>query len=407
MFRQMRWRMIGAAMAAFTAVILLIVILVNVLNYAEVTKRADQTIASVRSFEADVQHRQEENRPPQEPFAGLPDREENFMTRFFVVRFQEESGEPSVYMDYIAAVDEEEAVRYAQKVLQSGKEKGYLEAYRYQVYTENGEKAVIFLNAAREQEQIRSLLLISLLVALGSWLLVFALVWAFSGYAVRPFVQNMENQKRFITDASHELKTPLTSIAASTDILKLEYEDNEWIENIHVQTRRMSKLVGELVALSRLDEAGSVLNKEKFSLTEAAWEIVETLQPRIKAAGKSLSVNIQEDLDYVGDPAQIQKMMSVLLDNAVRYSDENGKIDFEVCREKKIHIRIRNSCHFDSPPDLGRLFDRFYRPDSSRSTQTGGTGIGLSLAKAVAEKHGGSITARCPDEGSILFEVIL
>ena len=109
----------------------------------------------------------------------------------------------------------------------------------------------------------------------------------------------------------------------------------------------------------------------------------------------------------MGDKAQIQKMMSVLLDNAVRYGDEKGRIEFSVCRERKTYIRVWNSCHFDSPPDLKRLFDRFYRPDSSRNTQTGGTGIGLSLAKAVAEKHGGTITARCPDKDSILFEAVL
>ena len=220
-------------------------------------------------------------------------------------------------------------------------------------------------------------------------------------------MQNIENQKRFITDASHELKTPITSIAASTDILELECGESEWTRNIHAQTRRMSKLVGELVALSRLDEAGAVLNREKFSLTEAAWEIVETVQPQAKAAGRSMSVDIQDDLVYTGDKAQIQKMMSVLLDNAVRYSDENGKIEFSVYREKKIYIHVKNSCRFTSPPDLDRLFDRFYRPDASRNSQTGGTGIGLSLAKAVAEKHGGSITAKCPDEDTILFEAVL
>ena len=406
MLRQMRRRMIGTAMAAFFAVILLIVILVNAFNYVEVSNRADRTIDSIRSFE-DAGERIGEDRPPREPFAGLPDPEENFMTRFFVVRYGEDSKEPSVYMDYIASVNEKEAVRYAEKVLRSGKESGYLEAYRYHVYTENGEKKVVFLNAAREQEQIRSLLIISLLTALGSLLLVFILVYFFSGYAIRPFVQNIENQKRFITDASHELKTPITSIAASTDILELECGEREWTRNIHAQTRRMSKLVGELVALSRLDEAGAVLNREKFSLTEAAWEIVETVQPQAKAAGRSMSVDIQDDLVYTGDKAQIQKMMSVLLDNAVRYSDENGKIEFSVYREKKIYIRVKNSCRFTSPPELDRLFDRFYRPDASRNTQTGGTGIGLSLAKAVAEKHGGSITAKCPDEDTILFEAVL
>ena len=142
MLRQMRRRMIGMAMAAFSAVILLIVILVNAFNYAEVSRRADRTIDSVRSFEEDAQKHGEEDKPLRGPFAGQPNREENFMTRFFVVRYMDDSAEASVYMDYIASVDEEEAVSYAEKVLQSGKGKGYLEAYRYHVYAENGEKTV-------------------------------------------------------------------------------------------------------------------------------------------------------------------------------------------------------------------------------------------------------------------------
>ena len=407
MLRQMRRRMIGMAMAAFSAVILLIVILVNAFNYAEISQRTDRTIESIQSFEEDVQHHRGDDGPLPKHFGGLPDREENFMTRFFVVRYTEETEEASVYMDYIASVDEQEAVSYAGQVLQSGKEKGYLGAYRYRVYSENGEKAVIFLNVVREKEQIRSLLLISVLTALGSLLLVFILVFAFSGFAVRPFVQNIENQKQFITDASHELKTPLTSIAASVEIIEIEHGESEWTENIHHQTKRMSKLVGEMVALSRLDEAGTVLNKEVFSLTEAAWEIAETVQPQARAADKTLEIDIQDELEYNGDKTQIQKMMSVLLDNAVRYSDEKGKIVFTVRRDKKISVRVWNSCHFDSPPDLNRLFDRFYRPDSSRNARTGGTGIGLALAKAVAEKHGGKITAKCPDQNSIVFEVTL
>ena len=407
MLKRLRRRIIGTAMAAFCAVILLIVVLVNVINYVSATSRADETIASIRNFEEREQGRRKEEGPHPADFMGLPDREENFMTRYFSVRFNEDRTVSSVSTDFIAAVDQDQAVQYAERVLSKGSKKGYMDDYRYRVSEEGDATIVTFLNASREQEQIRTLLLISILVAIGSLALVFLLVAAFSGYAMRPFVQNIENQKRFITDASHELKTPLTSIAASTEIIELENGKSEWTENIQDQTKRMTKLVGELVALSRLDEAGAVLNKETFSMSEAAWEIAETLQSRAKAEGKTLDIDIQDDLSYYGDKEQLQKMMSVLLDNAVRYSDPQGSIRFVVDQKKRMRIAVQNTCHFDTPPDLDRLFDRFYRPDSSRNMMTGGTGIGLSVAKAVAEKHGGRITASCPDEGLIRFEVLL
>lgn len=170
----------------------------------------------------------------------------------------------------------------------------------------------------------------------------------------------------------------------------------------------MSKLVNELVVLSRLDEATPFQNKESFSLSDTAWEIVEVCQQEAKAQQKELSINIQDNVFMVGEKSAIQKMLSVLLENAIRYSDSQTTIRFDVLKKKnKIYVETFNSCKFETPPDVKRLFDRFYRPDISRSTDTGGTGIGLAVAKAVAERHGGEISAECPDNKSILFRVIL
>ncbi|MBR0163250.1 MAG: GHKL domain-containing protein [Lachnospiraceae bacterium] len=407
MLKRMRWRVIWMSMTAFFAVILLVLLLVNSISYIVITKHVDNTILSVLAFEqAEQEHREAGNRDPHQ-FMELPDREANFMTRFFTVRYDEEGEHPFISTDYIAAVDADEALSYAGRALEGGREKGYLDVYRFNVYTTAKGKAVIFLNTKRELEQMASLLLISSLVACGSLILVFVIVWFLSANAIRPFVKNVENQKQFITDAGHELKTPLTSITTSTEILEMEYGDNEWTDNIRTQTKRMSKLVGELITLSRLDEAGSVLHKESFSLSDAAWEIAETLQPQAKANGKTIDISIQDEVTYNGDKSQIQKMLSVLLDNAIRYSAEQGTIAFSLRKEKKITISVSNNCVFDNPPDLSRLFERFYRPDSSRNVQTGGTGIGLSIAKAVAEKHEGKIEAKLLDGNTIIFEVTL
>lgn len=267
---------------------------------------------------------------------------------------------------------------------------------------------IAFLNTIREQQFIQSLWMLTIAVAGGSLLLVFILVYFLSAKAIRPFVSNIEKQKQFITDASHELKTPLTSISTSIDIITLEHGDDEWTDNIKKQTGRMSKLVGELVTLSKMSEAIPLPNKEYFSLSDAAWEIASVYQPQAKAHEKEINIDIQEQLNFFGEKAAIQQMLSVLLDNAIRYSDEKSCIYLLVEGYKgKAKIEVRNACNFETPPDVKKLFERFYRPDTSRNESTGGTGVGLAIAKAVAEAHGGTITASCPNGKSMIITAIL
>ena len=170
----------------------------------------------------------------------------------------------------------------------------------------------------------------------------------------------------------------------------------------------MSKLVNELVTLSRLDEELTSPVRENFSVSNAAWEIVEIYRPQAKASQKRFDVDIQEEVTMHGNQDAVQRMLSVLLDNAIRYSDPGGEIRLSVAKKRgKVWIEVFNTCRLETPPDVERLFDRFYRPDASRSTETGGTGVGLAIAKAVAEAHNGTITASCPDGTAMTITAIL
>ena len=408
MLKRMRWRLILAAMLAFFAVIFLVALLLNVVYYYSVTGRVDETISYIEDYEAGPPAEPDMGNPPGGPFMPLPDVEANYMTRFFIVRFDSEENVLSVSTDYVASVDENEAVQFARKVLVRGTERGYMKEYRY-VRTDSADTVgVIFLNTSREQQDMKSLRNLTLVVAGGSLVLVFILVVLFSGRAIKPIENNIKQQKQFITDASHELKTPLTSISTSVDVIALEHGEDEWTENIRNQTERMTKLVSELVTLSRLDEDSPLPDKEHFSVSNAAWEIVEVYQSSAKADNRNLTVDIQEDVSYFGDKNSIQQMLSVLLDNAVRYSPPNGEIRFSLAgKRNRVQIEVFNTCDYARPPDVSRLFDRFYRPDSSRDTNTGGTGVGLAIARAVAEAHGGTIGASCPDGKSMTIRVTL
>ncbi len=398
--------MIFAAMLAFFAVIMMIAVLVNAVNYYVVTNRADQTLSAILRYEEMRPEEPGPQGPPMKPFMGLPDVEANYMTRFFAVHFDKDENVVSTSTDYIAAVDNEDAVEYARQVLKKSKDRGYMKEYRYAKETKNDTTVVLFLNTTRDQQSMISLLILTIIVSFVSLLIVFVLVALLSGRAIRPFANNIDQQKQFITDASHELKTPLTSISTSLDVITMEHGDDEWTDNIRKQTGRMSKLVSELVTLSRLDEENPLPDKEDFSLSNAAWEIIDIYKPQAVAKEKDLKTDIEEDVSMVGDKPAIQQMLSVLMDNAVRYSDEKGEIRFSLYKKKnRINIEVFNTCRYEKIPDTDRLFDRFYRPDDSRSTETGGNGVGLSIAKAVVQTHGGKISASCPSGNTMTIKI--
>ena len=424
MLKRMRCRMIIAAMAAFLAVILMVAFLVNLINYRAVTKRLDETIMTIYEFEekkpqppnpgmnngqpggGDNQAVPGPQAPPDGPFRGSPDAEAGYMTRFFVARLDEDGNVMSTSLDFVASVDASGAKQLAEQVNLGKKDRGYIKEFRFRKIRSGDFTMIVFLNSMRELQFMRTLRSLTIVVSIESLLLVFILVVLFSNRAIRPIANNIRRQKQFITDASHELKTPLTSISTSLDVLSMEREDDEWLDNIRKQTGRMSKLVSELVQLSRLDEDIPLPDKEHFSLSAVAWEVAAIFEAQAKASEKNFFVDIKDDVNLYGDKAAIHQMLSVLLDNAIRYSNPNADIRFSVYKKKnKVVIEVFNTCDLSPIPDTEKLFDRFYRPDASRSTQTGGNGIGLAIAKAAAEAHGGTISADCPAGKTMTIKV--
>ncbi len=429
MLKKMQRRFIMAAMAAFATVMIVLVVGINIVNYYRTTATQDGLAASLleyekrayehrtrKKFSSDANSKENDKRfsenqgPDFLLISKMPGGgpEARFTTRFFAV-YCDNSGEMEVISrDYIYSIDEETAKAYTEAVLRKDKEKGYYGDYRYQVKIDDAGSTVLFLNVTSALQFMKSLLLISLGIGFASLLVVLALVVFFSRYAVRPYIKNMERQKRFITDAGHELKTPITSIATSADIAAMEYEQDEWISNIQKQAARLTRLVSELVALSRMDEEVPFPEKNTFSLSDAAWETAEPFAVRAKAEGKIYYQNIGENLTIYGDRNSIQQLISILLDNGVKYATAAGEIRLDIFRRRrKVCIEVSNTCDLPNTVDLDRLFDRFYRVDESRSANTGGTGIGLAMAQAIAETHGGKIKVERIEEKTIRFRVIL
>lgn len=407
MLKKIQRRFILAAMAAFGLVMLALIVGINAANYYRTTSMQDRLIRDLLEHEQRV-FKQPKASPP--PFEKMPGggAEAEFTTRFFAVHCDRDGNIKAMSRDYIASVDEKAAGQYTQEVLSKGRIKGYYGDYRYLVREDEAGIIVVFLNVAANLQFMRSLFWVSVATGCVSLFLVFLLVVFFSRRAIRPYVQNMKRQKQFITDAGHELKTPITSITTSADIAAMEHEGDEWITNIQKQSARLAHLVEELVALSRLDEEVPFPEKSRFSLSDAAWEITEPFTVLAKAKGKQYSQRIEENLIVYGDRNSIQRMLSILLDNAIKYTDKEGVIRLDIFRRRgKICIEVFNTCNLPDISNLDRLFDRFYRMDESRSKLTGGTGIGLSMVQAIVEAHGGRIKVKSLDGKTICFKIIL
>lgn len=328
-----------------------------------------------------------------------------FSTRFFTVQFDKRGGVVSVDVDFISSISEEEAEQYALKTYESGRERGWLGDFRYKKYQTGQGTAIVYADGSMNRFISGRLLLSTGIVLIVSAVAIWLIVIFFSRRAVQPVAESYEKQKQFITDANHELKTPLTLVMANLDILESEIGENEWLSDIRSESERMSALVNELVALARMDEDRTNLEMRQFSLSDMLVSVVSEFRVLAQERGKFMEIDLAGGIDCIGDEAAIRQMISILLDNAIKYCDVGGDITIRLEKRKHPALYIENTYKDVGEAELDRMFDRFYRADKAR-TFTGGFGVGLSIAKAIIMQHKGEIKVYKKDENHIGFKVI-
>lgn len=402
MLKKMRRRFILAAMTAVFTIVAILSFMVNLWFTKSITHQLDSTLVELLASEQRSQDPFRNGFPGNNSFPERP-----YMTRYFAVTFGDGGTVTHISREYIASITYDTAVEYATNVMARGHEFGFYKGYRY-VVSQSGARIVVFLNAEIEMEARSAVLIASCTVSAMCMLLAFIIVLLLSKRAIDPYMRNIERQKQFITDAGHELKTPLTAIAASADVLALENDNNEWVGTIQTQVQRLSKLVNGLVTLSRLDEEQPRLEHTDFSLSDVIWEIAEPVASIAASKGLSFEQDIADGMIMRGDRDSMAQLVSILLDNATKYCLPNGLIRLKAYKMHRDNIiEVYNTCKLSDPQHIDRLFDRFYRPDQSRASSTGGNGIGLSIAKAIAETHKGTITALTNGGEDICFVVKL
>jgi signal transduction histidine kinase len=331
-----------------------------------------------------------------------------YQSRYFWVKYDESGAVTGTDTRHIVAITEETAQSYAATVYESAKQKGFLHSYRYMsADSSDGGTIIVFTDLSMQLINIYRLLGQSLLIGALALVAMFVLVFLFSGQAVAPVVESLEKQKRFITDAGHELKTPLAVISANVDVLELESGKSEWSSSIRNQVKRMNALVKNLLTLSRMDEERMHVVYSDFDMSAAVKETALSFEAIAESKSKKYQMDIQEGIHITGDKNAINQLTSLLLDNAMKYSSDNGSIHITLSMDRNIVLEVANTSDCIPSGNLERLFDRFYRADSSRSRESGGYGIGLSVAQAIAISHGGKIEALRDGDKLIRFVVTL
>lgn len=413
MVRKLQNKFVATVMAAFLILTIIVAGGINFFGYIQMISRYDQMLEILVSNNGEFPEPEEYNKKVISNF-GYEFKitvESKFENRYFLVELDDEGRFISSDVSHVAAVSQEDARKYSEvifrKLKQGEMEKGTYDSYRYKLHrTENGYEAV-FVDMSQQMGNLANIRLMSIIISIALLILLMVIVSVLSKRAIRPLVENMEKQKRFITDAGHELKTPLAVISANADVLELTCGANEWIDSIRNQTKQMNELVKRLLFLSKMEE-GQQLVMTEFDLSSVVSEKVSQISTIALSMGKEFQTEIAEGIRYKGDVTAIEHLVSVLTENSVKYCTDKGKIQVKLYKSgKTIHFEVRNTGEPLKESEMSRLFERFYRPDVSRNKNTGGHGIGLSIAKAVVTSHKGKIYARNEKDNMVAFCVEL
>ena len=346
--------------------------------------------------------------PREEAFLALNTESLNEI-RFVSVAFSGDQG--MVISKFMAGISDDDAVRIASEALEKNADSGHLDAGRKRFLhygrrtLEDGTTLVVIADSTSRYGLSR---LIILYMA-GLWLIILVLFILFMSHyskkLVRPFVENDEKQKRFITNASHELKTPLAVISANNEMAEAISGKTKWTESTSRQVKRLQSLIENLVVLTRLDEMKEI-SLTDIDLSSVISETAEPFRSVIESTGRKFDCQIEQDIHIQGEKRTIQQIASILLDNAAKYCDEEGAVSVRLIRKSKgAQLNVANTYREGNNVDTSRFFERFYREDESHHSGKSGFGIGLSMAKEMTERLKGKLEVSYEGD-TIIFSAI-
>ena len=387
MFKSLRRKFVATSVASVAIVIILMASTLNFINYYKMGQRVDDSLyeASKSSALVTIFSDGEEDMIVTKNTASKTPNNNGFSIDVLI------KGKDDLQKLVTGAVNESST-------------SGYVGTYRYLKVKNDAGNLVLLLNTQRDLDSFHAFMRNSIIVSLIVILSVFILLVLISKKVISPIQQSYQKQKQFITDASHELKTPLAIIRSNTDVLELENGDSKWTKNIQNQVDRLTSLVNSLVVFSRMEEKDTV-EKVKFNLSESLHARIDDFEELASFQKKHFNADIDNNIYYRGEQQAIVQLMDILLENAIKYATKETNINVTLKKNKKYAtMRISNKANVKKG-DLRKVFDRFYRLDESRNSTIKGYGIGLSMAKLITEKHKEVIKAYAPEDGIFNIEM--
>ena len=372
-------------------------------NYKTIDKQNDGILNMISENDGQMP----DYKPRSGYMAKVVTKEFQFTTRYFYVKLNTNGEVEETNLKNIAAISKEEAENMVNTIIEENKETGYFDNYKYKVTQKNNGKLVVILDCQAKLNNFKATTEKSMVIIFAGLSIVFIIISISSKRVLQPIIKNVESQKQFITNAGHELKTPVAVILANMDVMEMSIgENNEWVKSTKKQAKRLDSLIKSLLNLAKVEEEKSKVEYTEFSITKIIKE--EIGEFKALAQNKNFIYDDSKDVNIRADLNSISQLVTIFLDNAVKYTPDNGTI--KIITEKvgkNTKIQFMNDCKDIKSIKINKLFDRFYREDKARSQKKDGYGIGLSIVKSIVELHKGKIEVSANKSGMICFTIII
>ena len=411
MFRKLKIRFILLASAAIVCILLTMIAVLNSVRFLQTNGEIQAVLNILSANNGDFPSVEETAESLQNDRITI---DTIYQYRYFSVVYNEDKTLYSSNLDHLSNLSKEQALSYANKVIKDSRSSGVFKVgsqfYSYQITQDSKTKRylLVVLDSTNYLESRNDFFWLSIQLCFYSFIFFVLVVSGFSNFAIRPYIKNYENQKRFITNAGHELKTPLAIISANTELQELMTGENEWTESTKDQVKRLSNLINQMVVLARLEEQPDVTLVD-VNFSEVVKKVAGNFKSIIEKAGKKYEIKLQEDIHVKATEDELYELVSILIDNACKYCDEDGQIFVTLTkakRGKRARLTVANSYADGKNVDYSRFFDRFYREDESHNQKQPGYGIGLSMAESLVRIFKGRIWVSYK-KGLIGFTVLL
>lgn len=412
MIRRLEKRFRIVAISVISLVLLVLLLVVNIMNISSNIRHADDTLKAMTSQEhsENYKYKDHDDKPPSDILSDdNKDKRESYreVNRSFDVILDSDFNLLETNAPGKNIINRDTAYDLAMKVVDNNSTSGFIKGFRYLKIDQDQNIKIAFLDYSFERRLELNLLIQSSLIYIGSIGLVTILVSVFLRPVMKPIKESYAKQKQFITDASHELKTPLTIISTDMELIKMEHGESEWTDSVDNQVKRLNSLTNELVSLSRMNEEDIKPEMKDVDLSSIVSDVVMGFEPAIEARGKTIDIDIKENVHVIGNYDALERVISIIMNNALKHSNENGHIYVKLSHDKKTQLIFRNTVNNIEAGSHEEFFERFYRGDVSRNSRLGGFGIGLSIAKSIIEEHRGKVEAMSHDATSLDIVITL